>query len=194
MRESRLKLGAGYVALGVISLLFIIPFIWLIRSSLMDLSQIFVMPPEWIPHPFHWDNYKRALTSLPFGTYFVNTLVIVASVLIGTVLTSTISAFGFSRIRWKGRDAVFAVLLSSMMLPGAVTLIPSFLGWKELGFYDTYYPLIVPSFFGGGIFNIFCCGNSICRFRRTLTKRHLSTGRVTFKSIGASFCRSAAPQ
>ncbi|PQP86958.1 MULTISPECIES: carbohydrate ABC transporter permease [unclassified Paenibacillus] len=155
MRESRLKLGAGYVALGLISLLFIIPFIWLVRSSLMDLSQIFVMPPEWIPHPFHWDNYKRALTSLPFGTYFVNTLVIVASVMIGTVLTSTISAFGFSRIRWKGRDAVFAVLLSSMMLPGAVTLIPSFLGWKELGFYDTYYPLIVPSFFGGGIFNIF---------------------------------------
>jgi len=155
LRPSKLALGAGYAALVLISALFIVPFVWLLRSSLMDLSQIFTMPPEWIPKPFHWDNFHRALTILPFGTFFANTLVIVAGVLVGTVATSSIAAFGFSRIRWRGREAVFGILMTSMMLPAAVTLIPSFLGWKTLGLYDTFYPLIVPAYFGGGVFNIF---------------------------------------
>ncbi|OMF36961.1 sugar ABC transporter ATP-binding protein [Paenibacillus sp. FSL H8-0548] len=148
-------LSAGYGALILISAMFIIPFIWLIRSSLMNLSQIFTMPPEWIPAPFQWDNFRRALTVLPFDTFFTNTIIIVVSVLIGTVVTSSVAAFGFSRISWKGRDTLFAILMTSMMLPAAVTIIPSFLGWQMLGFYDTYYPLIVPAYFGGGIFNIF---------------------------------------
>ncbi|MEC0169143.1 carbohydrate ABC transporter permease [Paenibacillus graminis] len=135
--------------------MFIIPFVWLIRSSLMNLSQIFTMPPEWIPAPFQWSNFQRALTALPFDTFFKNTLIIVVTVLAGTVITSTIGAFGFSRIQWKGRDTVFAILMTSMMLPAAVTMIPSFLGWQGLGFYDTLYPLIIPAYFGGGIFNIF---------------------------------------
>ena len=97
---------------------------------------------------------------MPFGAFFKNTLIIVASVLLGTVVSSTVAAFGFSRIRWKGRDAIFAVLMSAMMLPGAVTLIPSFIGWKEIGFYDTFYPLIVPAYFGGGSSISSCCANS----------------------------------
>jgi multiple sugar transport system permease protein len=155
MRESRLKLTAGFTTLLIISVMFIVPFVWLLRSSVMDLSQIFIMPPQWIPKPFHFENFKEAMTVVPFGAFFKNTLIIVAGVLIGTVVSSTIAAFGFSRIKWKGRDMVFAILMSAMMLPGAVTLIPSFLGWKELGFYDTFYPLILPSYFGGGMFNIF---------------------------------------
>ncbi|GMK47756.1 MULTISPECIES: carbohydrate ABC transporter permease [Paenibacillus] len=155
MRESRLKLTAGFTSLLIVSAMFIVPFLWLLRSSVMDLSQIFIMPPQWIPKPFHFENFKEALTVVPFGTFFKNTLIIVAGVLLGTVVSSTIAAFGFSRIKWKGRDMVFAILMSSMMLPGAVTLIPSFIGWKELGFYDTFYPLIVPAYFGGGMFNIF---------------------------------------
>jgi len=121
----------------------------------MNLSQIFTMPPEWIPNPFQWSNFSKALTILPFDKYFVNTLIIVGGVMLGTVVTSTVSAFGFSRIKWKGRDVIFGVLMSSMMLPAAVSLIPSFLGWQMLGFYDTYFPLIAPAYFGGGMFNIF---------------------------------------
>ncbi|CAI6074332.1 carbohydrate ABC transporter permease [Cohnella sp. JJ-181] len=155
MRQSKLALAAGYTALILISILFVVPFVWLLRSSLMDLSQIFSMPPEWVPKPFHWDNFRRSLTVLPFDVFFTNTMIIVVGVLIGTVATSSIAAFGFSRIRWRGRDTVFAILMTSMMLPFAVTMIPSFLGWKMLGFYDTLYPLIVPAYFGGGIFNIF---------------------------------------
>ncbi len=155
MRQSKLALAGGYAALILVSILFIIPFAWLLRSSLMNLSQIFTMPPEWIPAPFQWDNFRRALTVLPFDVFFTNTMIIVLSVLLGTVATSSIAAFGFARIKWKGRDTVFAILMTSMMLPFAVTMIPSFLGWKMLGFYDTFYPLIVPAYFGGGIFNIF---------------------------------------
>lgn len=155
MRPSKLSLTAGYGALILISCMFIIPFVWLVRSSLMNLSQIFTMPPEWIPKSFQWGNFHKALTVLPFDVFFKNTLIIVVTVLVGTVITSSIGAFGFSRIQWKGRDAVFALLMTSMMLPAAVTMIPSFLGWQLMGFYDTLYPLIVPAYFGGGIFNIF---------------------------------------
>ncbi|RKP48061.1 carbohydrate ABC transporter permease [Cohnella endophytica] len=155
MRDSTLKLSVGYAFLVAISALFLIPLVWMVRSALMDLSQIFVMPPIWIPHPFKWDNFTRALTTLPFDKFFVNTAVIVVLGVVGTVVSSTIAAFGFSRIQWKGRNLVFGILLSSMMLPGAVTLIPTFLGWKSLGFYDTYVPLVLPAYFGGGIFNVF---------------------------------------
>jgi multiple sugar transport system permease protein len=155
MKESRIKLTAGYTALLIISAMFVIPFIWMARSSLMSLTQIFEMPPVWIPSPFHWGNFYKAMTSLNFDVFFRNTMIIVIFGLIGTLVTSTISAFGFSRIQWKGRNFIFGILLSSMMLPGAVTLIPSFLGWKALGFYDTFAPLIVPAYFGGGIFNVF---------------------------------------
>ncbi|MBD2868849.1 carbohydrate ABC transporter permease [Paenibacillus arenilitoris] len=155
MNESLTKRLFGYILLAVISILFLMPFVWMLRSSLMSLSQIFVMPPVWLPSPFKWDNFTRALTELPFDRFFLNTIIIVALGLAGTVVSSTIAAFGFSRIEWKGRNIIFMILLSSMMLPGAVTLIPTFIGWKELGFYDTFYPLIVPAFFGGGMFNIF---------------------------------------
>lgn len=155
MRLPGLKLAAVYGSLFVISALFLLPFIWMVRSALMNLSQIFEMPPVWIPDPIQWDNFTRALTILPFDRFFVNTVIIVPVSVAGTVLSSTIAAFGFSRILWKGRNLVFGILLSSMMLPGAVTLIPTFLGWRMLGFYDTYAPLLVPAFFGGGMFNVF---------------------------------------
>jgi len=155
MRQSKLRQSAAYLVLLAIAALFLLPFVWMVRSSLMNLGQIFEMPPVWIPSPIQWDNFTRALTTLPFDKFFVNTVLIVVLSLAGTVLSSTIAAFGFSRIQWKGRNLIFAFLLSGMMLPGAVTLIPTFLGWKELGFYDTYAPLVVPAFFGGGIFNIF---------------------------------------
>lgn len=117
--------------------------------------------PEWIPAPFQWGNFHKALTVLPFDVFFKNTLIIVVTVLVGTVITSSIGAFGFSRIQWKGRDMVFAVLMTSMMLPAAVTMIPSFLGWQMMGLYDTLYPLIVPAYFGGGSSTSSCSGNSI---------------------------------
>ncbi len=133
----------------------LLPFIWLIRSSLMAPAQIFIIPIEWIPQPFMWENYKNALTSVPFGRFFINTMTIELFVVSGTLITSTISAFAFSRLRWKGRDQIFGMLLTGLMLPYAVTLIPLFLFWQALGATNSIIPLVVPAWFGGGVFNLF---------------------------------------
>lgn len=144
-----------YIILCGLGITFILPLVWMIRSSFMDISQIFVLPPEWIPKPFTLNNYVEAATMAPFGLYALNTIIILVFGTFGTILTATMAAFGFSRLKWKGRDFVFSIILSGMMLPGVVTLIPQFIGWKTLGFYNTFIPLIVPSFLGGGAFNIF---------------------------------------
>jgi len=144
-----------YLILILASVSFLLPFIWLVRSSLMDIGQIFTMPSEWIPRPFMWQNYPEALTSVPFFKYALNTLTILFFVETGVIITSTMSAFAFSRLRWKGRDLIFSILLTSLMVPYVVTLIPTFLLWKALGGVDTFLPLTVPAWFGGGMFNVF---------------------------------------
>lgn len=144
-----------YVVLACGAIAATMPLLWLIRSSFMEISQIFIVPPQWIPRPFRWQNYPEALTAVPFIKYFLNTFKILVLVEGGTLLTSTLCAYSFARLRWPGRDLVFGVLLTSLMLPYAVTLIPTFIFWKYLGGVNTFLPLTVPSWFGGGIFNIF---------------------------------------
>ena len=150
-----LKKSILYLFLLAISIFCLLPFYWLIRSSLMDLVQIFEMPIIWFPSPLKFSNYLEALTILPFGRYFINTIFVVVLTIAGTVLSSSVSAYSFARLKWPHRDLVFGILLSSMMLPYAVTLIPTYLGWSLLGAIDTYFPLIVPAWFGGGAFNVF---------------------------------------
>lgn len=153
--KAKLESAVVYLILlagGVFSLL---PLIWLIRSAMMDMGQIFEMPPVWIPNPLRLSNFREALTILPFGRYFVNTSIIVALSVLGVLVTCSISAYSFARLKWRGRDALFGLLLSSMMLPYAVTLIPTFVGWSKLGLTNTFVPLIAPAWFGGGAFNIF---------------------------------------
>ena len=161
MRLSRL---AVYICLILGSAAMLLPFVWLVRSSFMTLGQIFVFPPEWIPNPWRWQNYPEALTTIPFLRYFINTMIILVPSVLGTVVTATFAAYGFSRLRWPGRDVVFAVLMTTLMLPYAVTLIPTFLLWAGLGLTDTFWPLILPHWFGGGIFYIFL----LRQFFRTL--------------------------
>jgi multiple sugar transport system permease protein len=121
----------------------------------MTIDQIFVFPPKWIPDPFTLQNYPDALLGQPFGQYFINTMTILIPVVIGATFTSALCAFGFSHLRWPGRDLVFGVLMSTLMLPSAVTLIPTFLVWSSFGLVNSFWPLILPAWFGGGIFNIF---------------------------------------
>ena len=163
-----------YIILLFISFVCLVPFYWMIRSSLMDMSQIFTMPPIWIPKPIKFSNYKEALTMLPFGRYFLNTLFVVVFTVLGTVITSSLCAYSFSRIEWKGRDTVFGILLTAMMIPFAVTLIPTFIGWQKLGVVNSYAPLIVPAWFGGGIFNVFL----LRQFFRTIPKELDEAARI----------------
>lgn len=163
-----------YIILFFISFVCLVPFYWIIRSSLMDMSQIFTMPPIWIPKPIKFSNYKEALTMLPFGRYFLNTLFVVVFTVLGTVITSSLCAYSFSRIEWKGRDTVFGILLTAMMIPFAVTLIPTFIGWQKLGVVNSYAPLIVPAWFGGGVFNVFL----LRQFFRTIPKELDEAARI----------------
>lgn len=153
------------LCLGV-SVLMLFPLVWLLRSSVMDLGQIFVFPPEWIPRPWRWQNYPEALTTIPFLLYLRNTLTILVPSVVGTVITAALAAYGFSRLRWPGRDLVFNILLTTLMLPYAVTLIPTFLLWARLDLINTFWPLIIPHWFGGGIFSIFL----LRQFFRTIPK------------------------
>jgi multiple sugar transport system permease protein len=121
----------------------------------MTSAQIFELPPKWIPNPPIWKNYKEALSILPFGKFYLNSIRIVVLVVTGTVLTSSLCAYSFSRIRWKGRNFLFALILSSMMLPFAVTLIPTFVMWNFFGVKNNIIPLVVPAWLGGGAFYIF---------------------------------------
>jgi multiple sugar transport system permease protein len=137
------------------SCIMLLPLAWLVRSSIMSPGQIFTFPPEWIPNPFCWQNYPEAITTIPFPLYFKNTLFILVPTVIGTVVTATLAAYGFARLRWRGRELVFNILLTTLMLPYAITLIPTFLLWARLGLINTTWPLVLPRWFGGGIFYIF---------------------------------------
>lgn len=137
-----------YAALISLSALFVAPFVWMVSTSLKPDSQIFQDKVQWIPRPAVWKNYPDALASFPFLLYLRNTLFVCAMSTLGTVLSSLLPAYGFSRIRWKGRDALFVILLATIMLPAQATMLPVFLIFRSLGWTGTFLPLIVPAFFG----------------------------------------------
>lgn len=126
-----------------------IPLAWTLSTSLKSVGQLYLFPPKWIPDPIRWVNYREAVTNIPFGRYFLNTLLVTTLVIVGKVLSVTLVAFSFSRLRWWGRDVLFLIMLSTLMLPPHITLIPQFILFKQLGWIDTYLPLIVPEYFGG---------------------------------------------
>ena len=144
-----------YAIAGLLLIAWLFPFYWMLRTSFMEYGQILAYPPAWIPSPFILSNYVEGLKSFDFLRYYRNTILIVVVCLAGTLFTSTLCAYAFSRLRWPGRDRVFYIILTSMMLPSAVTLIPTFIGWTAVGGVNTYLPLMVPSWLGGGAFFIF---------------------------------------
>ncbi len=145
----------AYAILSAGGLIMLMPFLWMVSSSLKDASKVFVYPPQWIPDPVRWENYVYVVTHVPLVKYLRNTVVIVVGCLLGQTITASMGGYAFSRLRWPGRDIVFGIILATMMLPNVVTMIPVFILFKELGWYNTFLPLIVPAWFGGGGFNIF---------------------------------------
>jgi multiple sugar transport system permease protein len=155
MKRQMLTKVAAYALLTVGAIVCLFPLYWCWMLSLRPDGWEFTIPPVWLPEYWLWGNYIRAWNSGPFLIYTRNSLLTTILPTIGAILTGSLSAFGFSRLRFPGRDAVFAVLLSTMMLPGWVTLIPTFVLFKYLGWLDSLRPLIVPAWFGGGAFFVF---------------------------------------
>ncbi len=137
-----------YALLLAGSLVMLIPFAWMLSTSLKESYQVFTVPVKWIPDPIRWDNYITTFTGLPFGRWLLNTLAVTVPNIIGTVLSCTVVAYGFARFKAKGKNMLFILMLSTMMLPTSVTMIPVFYLFKELGWMNTLLPLIVPAFFG----------------------------------------------
>ncbi|MCJ8007478.1 carbohydrate ABC transporter permease [Lederbergia wuyishanensis] len=146
--KKKFQITIAHLVLIVASIFFVIPFVWLVSTSLKPLTQIFTFPPEWIPRPFQWDNYVRATEYIPFFTYLKNTVVITVISTLGVVLTCPLVAYSFAKLRWKGRNVLFVVTIAVMMIPGQVTMIPLFLIFNKMGWVGTPLPLIVPAFFG----------------------------------------------
>jgi multiple sugar transport system permease protein len=139
----------GTLAALVVAVLFLLPLFWMISSSLKPDYQVLESPPRWLPHPVVWSNYPEALTYVPFGRYALNTLFIAGMVILGHVLSCTLVAYGFARFRAPGKNALFVVLLATMMLPYPVTMVPLYILFSRgLGWGNSFWPLIVPAFFG----------------------------------------------
>jgi len=141
-----------YALLVAGSVLFLMPFFWMVSTSLKDEVGLFSLPPDWIPKEFKWSNYAAAVQSFPFLRYTLNTTFLTAVSMVGSVLSSSVVAYAFARLRFPGRTFWFVLLLATMMLPAQVTMIPTFILFKELGWINTYLPLTVPFFFGGAFY------------------------------------------
>lgn len=144
-----------YVLAIVGALIFIFPFLWMFMTALKDEANVAVYPPQLMPNPPVWLNFPNALTILPFATYYKNSLIITFSCMVGDVFTAALVAYGFSRLRFFGRDILFLLVLSTMLLPLQVTIVPRFILFGHLGWVDTFKPIIIPAFFGGSGFYIF---------------------------------------
>jgi len=153
--KQRIQKSFIYLLLIGFSVLFIFPFVWMVGTSLTSSGMVLDRARPIIPTQPVWSNYVEALTVLPFGIFLKNTLIISVMCVIGQTLSASLVAFAFARLKFPGRDALFVLVLSTMMLPPQVTMIPTFIMFTIPGWIDSLKPLIIPAFFGGGAFFIF---------------------------------------
>jgi ABC-type glycerol-3-phosphate transport system permease component len=131
---------------------FLVPLLWVFVTSLKTAGQVFIVPVEWLPTTPQWSNYREIFEILPLTAFIRNSAFVTLLGTLGSVVSSTLVGYSLARLRWPGRDAVFALLVATLMLPGVVTLIPTFILFRWLGWLDTLLPLFVPSWFGGAFY------------------------------------------
>lgn len=144
-----------YVVVCILAIIFAFPFFYTVSSSLKGQWEVLLFPPTLLPEVPQWQNYVRVFQVTPFGTWLLNTINVVVLSTTGAVISSTLVGYSLARFKYRGRDLLLMIALATMMLPGQVTLIPQFLLFNKLGWINTIRPLWIPSWFGGGAFNIF---------------------------------------
>ena len=152
---SAIQTTVVYVVLVSVGFFVLIPVYWMLISSVKPEHEIFLFPPTWIPGEIRLYNYPKALELFPFMVYLTNTVIITAGVVAGRLFSSTLAGFAFARLRFRLREPLFMLVLSTMMIPYAVMLIPQYLIFRGLGWLDSPLPLIVPTWLGTGAFYIF---------------------------------------
>lgn len=152
---SRIRLPKTLVArIGLITaaILFLLPFYWMANSALKNLDELSAFPPTFYPHAPAFDNFVRAVTYIPFGTFLLNSVILTSGVTLGAAISNPLIAYGFSRIKWPGRDFVFGIVLATIFLPFPVLIVALFDIFAKLHWIDTFLPIIVPAFFGNPFF------------------------------------------
>ncbi|MFO7631637.1 MAG: carbohydrate ABC transporter permease [Caldilinea sp.] len=175
-----------------VAILFLIPLLWMLSSSLKPTYQIFETPPRWIPNPPRWENYTEALTTLPFALYIRNTAVITLLTIVGHLISCTLIAYAFARLHAPGRDALFVVMLATMMLPYPVTMTPLYVIFNRLGWINTILPLTAPAFFGSA-FYIFLMRQFFMSIPRDFEDAARIDGANTLQIIGRIMAPMAMP-
>jgi multiple sugar transport system permease protein len=152
--QKHLPTVARHTVLVLVSILFMFPFYWMVITAFKENTKVFTYPIEWWPNPLRWENFSDAInyTGFPFFLYLRNSTFYSAGVMLGTVISCAAVGYGFARLRFPGRDFLFILTISTLMIPGIVTFIPTFILFKTLGMLGTYAPLILPAFFGNAFF------------------------------------------
>jgi multiple sugar transport system permease protein len=138
----------GYATLFAVAAIFVLPLYWMVATAVKSESQTFALPPQWIPNPIELANFARVFQEVPFDRFIVNTFFLVGMNIIGELCAVTLVAYGFARLRFPGRSFLFLLMLSTLMIPYHVTLVPRFILFSRLGWINTYLPLIIPAFTG----------------------------------------------
>jgi multiple sugar transport system permease protein len=143
-----LKLFVLYALLIGLAVVFILPFMWMVATSLKKSQDVFTYPPTFLPNSFEWRNYLVGWNTLPFNTFLRNSLVVTLANVVGNLISCSLVAYGFARMRARGRDLLFLLLLATLMIPREVTIVPRFLLFSRIGLVNTLWPLILPAWFG----------------------------------------------
>lgn len=173
--------AAVYAMLVTGAAICLLPLIFAISSALKTPEEIAQNPTGLIPHHFAPENFQKAWTALPFTTFVTNTLFVTCVNTVATVLSAALVAYGFARFRFRGRNLLFYIMLGTVMLPSQITMIPVFMIWRSMHAIDTYWPLIVPTFLGGGAFNIFLLRQFFLTIPRELDEAAMLDGASYFR-------------
>jgi multiple sugar transport system permease protein len=150
----------------------ILPFLWMLSTSLKDEVSALQMPPQWIPRPVHWENFPRAWSAAPFGRYFFNSFFIAITTTVGEVITTIFAAYAFAKMNFFGKNVLFTIFLGTLMIPGQMLLVPNYVTIKKLGWYNTYWALIIP--WTVSVFGIFL----LRQFFRTIPDEFWDAARI----------------
>jgi multiple sugar transport system permease protein len=155
-RNERIGNVFSMVLLLLLTFIVLLPIWWIFRSSLMTNNELYAYPPVFFPYVWRFNDYLDTLNYFPFFDYLKNTLTIIVPSVLGATVTATLGGYAFARLRFKGKKLLFGLCIASMLLPNIVTLVPLYIGWNRLlNLTNTYWPLIIPHFCGGGAFSIF---------------------------------------
>jgi len=166
-RQHRWSVPLVHALLIASSLVFVFPMLWMVSTSLKPIDEVMKLPPDLVPQTVEWQNYAEMARYIPFGRYAMNTLFVAAAASVGTVGSSALVAYSFTRLEWPGQRAFFGLTLATMMVPYPVLMVPLYGVFKSLGWLGTLKPLFIPSFFGGA-FNIFLLRQFFSRIPKAL--------------------------